>query len=410
MANNESMEKLIPFMNQIQDIFTKHAVSVKFDLPQIVVIGGQSAGKSSVLESFVGRDFLPRGSGIVTRRPLILQLITNTTSDEEFAEFKHTESKKFRIDEVCKEIEDETDKSTVGDKGINHEPITLKIYSPTVLNLTLVDLPGLTKVPVQGQPLDIAEQIREMVLEYITKENALILAVTPGNIDLATSDALELAKEVDPTGIRTIGVITKLDMMGEGNDARAVLENKLYPLSRGYVGVINRNQSDIEKKKSIVDAIESEKKFFNSHPAYKFFSDRLGIHCLQRILNEQLTSHIFEKLPVLRNDLGAELSNIDIYLGIKEYTLNDAETQLQALSEMHRLVLDMFNNEIGFYESDQVSKTPNGGSKINRLMHEDLPLDIACVTLADEELRNEIVGTIQNIRGLLINFFIIRLL
>ncbi|XP_044019583.1 dynamin-like [Aphidius gifuensis] len=399
MANNESMEKLIPFMNQIQDIFTKHAVSVKFDLPQIVVIGGQSAGKSSVLENFVGKDFLPRGNGIVTRRPLILQLITNKYSDEEYAEFEHTKTKKFRINEVCKEIENETDKSTVGDKGINPKPITLKIYSPTVLNLTLVDLPGLTKVPVHGQPADIAVQIRKMVFEYINKENALILAVTPANIDLATSDALELTKIVDPNGIRTIGVITKLDMMGEGTDARAVLENKLYPLSRGYVGVINRNQSDIDKKKSIADAIESEKKFFNTHPAYKFFSDRLGIHCLQRILNEQLTNHIRDTLPALRNELDAELSNIIKYLGENDYQLDDSASKIESLSGMHRVVLDLFNNEIGFYESDKVSNTPNGGSKINQLMHKFLPISIANATLADGDLRKEIMETIQNVRG-----------
>ncbi|XP_044005567.1 dynamin-2-like [Aphidius gifuensis] len=116
MANNEGMEKLIPFMDQIQDILTKHAVSVKFDLPQIVVIGDESAGKNSVLENFVGKDFLPRDNGIVTRRPLVLQLITNEYSDEEYAEFEHTKTKKFRINEVCKEIENETDKSTVGEK------------------------------------------------------------------------------------------------------------------------------------------------------------------------------------------------------------------------------------------------------------------------------------------------------
>ena len=70
----------------------------------------------------------------------------------------------------------------------------------TVLNLTLVDLPGLTKVPVGDQPPDIEFQIRDMLMQFVTRENTLILAVTPANSDLATSDALKLAKEVDPTG------------------------------------------------------------------------------------------------------------------------------------------------------------------------------------------------------------------
>ena len=69
-----------------------------------------------------------------------------------------------------------------------------------MLNLTVVDLPGLTKVPVGDQPPDIEFQIRDMLLQFVTKENCLVLAVTPANSDLANSDALKLAKEVDPPG------------------------------------------------------------------------------------------------------------------------------------------------------------------------------------------------------------------
>lgn len=103
----------------------------------------------------------------------------------------------------------------------------------TVLNLTLIDLPGLTKVAVGDQPADIEKLIRSMIMEFITLDNCLILAVSPANSDIANSDALKLAKEVDPQGLRTIGVITKLDLMDEGTDAREILENKLLPLRRG---------------------------------------------------------------------------------------------------------------------------------------------------------------------------------
>jgi len=89
---NRGMEALIPIINRVQDCFTSLGTHQAIDLPQIAVVGGQSAGKSSVLENFVGKDFLPRGSGIVTRRPLILQLINGPT---EYGEFLHAKGKKI---------------------------------------------------------------------------------------------------------------------------------------------------------------------------------------------------------------------------------------------------------------------------------------------------------------------------
>ena len=102
------------------------------------------------------------------------------------------------------------------------------MFSPRVLNLTLVDLPGMTRVAVGDQPADIERQIRDMVLTYITKESCLILAVSPANQDLANSDALKISKEVDPQGLRTIGVITKLDLMDQGTDAKDILGTILF--------------------------------------------------------------------------------------------------------------------------------------------------------------------------------------
>lgn len=119
----------------------------------------------------------------------------------------------YDFQKIKEEIENETERLTGKNKGISTIPINLKIYSPYVLNLTLVDLPGLTKVPVGEQPHDIEKQIREMVYTYVEKKNCIILAVTPANTDVATSDALQLAKEVDPEGRRTLGVLTKIDLM-----------------------------------------------------------------------------------------------------------------------------------------------------------------------------------------------------
>lgn len=130
------------------------------ELPQIVVIGAQSAGKSSVLESIVGRDFLPRGSGIVTRCPLVLQLrridpkgdSIDPNAGVEYGEFLHKKGQKFPdFKQVCQEIINETNRIAGSSKGISDKPISLTIYSPNVVDLTLVDLPGITKVPVSGQ-------------------------------------------------------------------------------------------------------------------------------------------------------------------------------------------------------------------------------------------------------------------
>jgi len=87
----------------------------------------------------------------------------------------------------------------------------------------MVDLPGMTKVPVAGQPPDIDGQIRQLTYKFIAPPNTLILALTAANTDLANSDALNVAREVDPDGERTIGVVTKIDLMDEGTDALDLL-------------------------------------------------------------------------------------------------------------------------------------------------------------------------------------------
>lgn len=231
---------------------------------------------------------------------------------QEHAEFLHAKGRTFtNFDDVRKEIEDETDRVTGGNKGISNIPINLRVHSPHVLNLTLIDLPGLTKVPIGDQPPDIEQQIRGMIMQFIRKETCLILAVTPANTDLANSDALKLAKEVDPQGVRTIGVITKLDLMDEGTDARDILENKLLPLRRGYIGVINRSQKDIEGRKDISAALAAERKFFLSHNSYRHMADKSGTPFLQKTLNQQLTNHIRDTLPALRDKLQKQMLTLE---------------------------------------------------------------------------------------------------
>ncbi|EMP23918.1 Dynamin-1-like protein [Chelonia mydas] len=286
------METLIPVVNKLQEIFNTVGAEV-IQLPQIVVIGAQSSGKSSVLESIVGRDFLPRGSGIVTRRPL------RGTQAEEWATFLHCKHKSFTdFDEIRQEIETETERTTGTNKGISLEPLYLKIYSPHVLNLTLVDLPGITKVPVGDQPPDIEGQVREMILSYVSNPNCLILAVTAANTDMATSEALKLARDVDPDGRRTLAVVTKLDLMDAGTDAMDILMGRVIPVKLGIIGVVNRSQHDINTGKRIVESLQDEQGFLQKR--YPSLANRNGTRHLAKTLNRLLMHHIRDCLPELK--------------------------------------------------------------------------------------------------------------
>uniref|UniRef100_A0A1I8HWQ7 dynamin GTPase n=1 Tax=Macrostomum lignano TaxID=282301 RepID=A0A1I8HWQ7_9PLAT len=370
-AGNSGMEQLILIMNKLQDACSSSGTAQKFDLPQIAVVGSQSAGKST-----------------------------------EYAEFGHQRGRKYtNFEEVRQEIEAETDRLTGRNKGISNVPIMLRVFSPHVLNLTLVDLPGMTKVAVGDQPPDIEVQIRNMLLEFITKENCLILAVSPANSDLANSDALKLAKEVDPAGTRTIGVITKLDLMDQGTDAREVLENKLLPLRRGYIGVVNRSQKDIEGRKDIKAAMAAERKFFLSHPSYRHMAERMGTPYLQRCLNQQLTNHIRETLPSLRSELQTKLLALEKdYQAYANFSPDDPSIKTKAMMTMINQFTDEFTQSIE--GSGEVStKELSGGARINRIFHERFMYMLHQTESDERELRKEISYTIRNVHGIRTGLF-----
>ncbi|KAI9219143.1 Dynamin central region-domain-containing protein [Blastocladiella britannica] len=309
------MNDLIPLINKLQDILAAVGNS-PIDLPQIAVVGSQSSGKSSVLEAIVGKDFLPKGSGIVTRRPLVLQLrhspvppLEGSGEPEEWAEFLHKPDTRFtNFEDVKSEIEAETARIAGVNKGISSDPIHLKVFSPHVVDLTLVDLPGLTKIPVGDQPGDIELQIRELIMGYVLRPNCIVLAVSPANVDLANSDSLKLAREVDPQGSRTLGLLTKLDLMDSGTSAMEILAGRVYPLRLGFVGVVNRSQRDIEMRRSLEYARKRESQFFAAHPVYASIPNKVGTENLARTLNTVLLTHIRERLPELKIRLNALIS------------------------------------------------------------------------------------------------------
>ncbi|KAG8195883.1 hypothetical protein JTE90_001121 [Oedothorax gibbosus] len=372
------MEALIPVMNKLHDVFNTVGTD-SIQLPQIVVIGTQSSGKSSVLESLVGRDFLPRGAGIVTRRPLVLQLVYTPKDDasfrsaeegtlnlEEWGKFLHTKSKIYSdFDEIRKEIENETDRMSGSNKGICPEPINLKIYSPHVVNLTLVDLPGITKVPVGDQPEDIEVQIRQLILQHISNPNAIILAVSPANTDFATSESLKMARECDPDGRRTLAVVTKLDLMDAGTDAVDVLCGRVIPVKLGIIGVVNRSQKDIIDKKIIDDAIKDEVSFLQRK--YPTLANRNGTAYLAKTLNRLLMHHIRDCLPDLKTRVNVMISQFQSMLHSYGEAVDDqGQTLLQIITKFASSYCSTVEGTARNIETSELC----GGARICYIFHE----------------------------------------
>lgn len=401
------MEALIPVINKLQDVFNTVGADV-IQLPQIVVVGTQSSGKSSVLESLVGRDLLPRGTGIVTRRPLILQLVHVSSDDrrktsgedngvdaEEWGKFLHTKNKIYTdFDEIRQEIENETERISGNNKGVSSEPIHLKIFSPNVVNLTLVDLPGMTKVPVGDQPKDIELQIRELILKYISNPNSIILAVTAANTDMATSEALKISRESDPDGRRTLAVITKLDLMDAGTDAMDVLLGRVIPVKLGIIGVVNRSQLDINNKKSVADSIRDEYAFLQKK--YPSLANRNGTKYLARTLNRLLMHHIRDCLPELKTRINVLAAQYQSLLNSYGEPVEDkSATLLQLITKFATEYCNTIEGTAKYIETSELC----GGARICYIFHETFGRTLESVDPLGGLTTIDILTAIRNATG-----------
>ncbi|XP_067446345.1 dynamin-1-like protein isoform X1 [Thunnus thynnus] len=410
------MEALIPVINKLQDVFNTVGADI-IQLPQIVVVGTQSSGKSSVLESLVGRDILPRGTGIVTRRPLILQLVHIDPEDrrktseenepkkngrlyrgidgEEWGKFLHTKNKIYtEFEEIRQEIEAETERMSGNNKGISDEPIHLKIFSPHVVNLTLVDLPGITKVPVGDQPNDIEIQIKELIVKYISNPNSIILAVTAANTDMATSEALKVAREVDPDGRRTLAVVTKLDLMDAGTDAMDILMGRVIPVKLGIIGVVNRSQLDINQKKSVADSIRDEYAFLQKK--YPSLANRNGTKYLARTLNRLLMHHIRDCLPELKTRINVLAAQYQSLLNSYGEPVDDkSATLLQLITKFAAEYCNTIEGTAKYIETAELC----GGARICYIFHETFGRTLESVDPLGGLTTIDVLTAIRNATG-----------
>jgi GTP-binding protein EngB required for normal cell division len=268
-AKDDQMMLLTKKMIEIRTILQTVGQSNALTLPSIVVIGSQSSGKSSVLEAIVGHEFLPKGSNMVTRRPIELTLVNTPDAHAEYGEFPALGLGKITDFSHIQRTLTELNLAVPDSQCVSDDPIQLTISSPNVPDLSLIDLPGYIQVVGEDQPAELKQKISDLCDKYIQPPN-VILAISAADVDLANSTALRASRRVDPRGERTIGVVTKMDLVDAQRGA-SILNDRKYPLRLGYVGVVSRvpQSSSLFSRGSgnISSAItKNEQAFFSSHP------------------------------------------------------------------------------------------------------------------------------------------------
>ncbi|XP_064822601.1 interferon-induced GTP-binding protein Mx3-like isoform X1 [Oncorhynchus masou masou] len=211
--------------------------------------------------------------------------------------------------------------------GISDDLISLEIGSP---DLTLIDLPG---IAVKGQPENIGEQIKRLIRKFITKQETINLVVVPCNVDIATTEALKMAQEVDPEGERTLGILTKPDLVDKGTEEMVVdiVHNEVIHLTKGYMIVKCRGQKEIMERVSLTEATEREKAFFKEHAHLSTLYDEghATIPKLAEKLTIELVHHIEKSLPRLEEQIEAKLS--ETHAELERYGTGPPEDSVERL-------------------------------------------------------------------------------
>lgn len=287
-------------------------------IPQIAAVGDQSSGKSSVLEAISGIPF-PRGTGTVTRCATEIRMKMTQGSNGAFKAKVYTtldDKDDFEVIEDRYLVAD----SIVAEqrrlcKGNNFSPhsIIIEIESHDVPDLTLIDLPGI----IRNADGEITEQdvieVDAIMEKYLNFERTILMAVVPASQDIATVEVLSRVRKADPEGVRTIGVLTKPDLVDMGAEDRVlnVLNGSSNALKLGWVVIKNRSQADINDKLTMKDAEAAEENFFKSHKIYKLIQDsQKGKNALTTLLTKSLIQRIDAILPLLKEEIFTSLSQV----------------------------------------------------------------------------------------------------
>ncbi|KAI4310873.1 hypothetical protein MLD38_035820 [Melastoma candidum] len=294
-------DKIRPLLDAVDKLRNLMVMKEGIQLPTIVVVGDQSSGKSSVLESLAGIS-LPRGQGICTRVPLIMRLQNHPCDEPQlYLEF---EGKVVHSDEenIAVAIAVATNEIAGGGKGISNTPLTLVVKKDGVPDLTMVDLPGITRVPVHGQPENIYEQVSGMIMEYIRPEETIILNVLSATVDFSTCESIRMSQMVDKKAERTLAVVTKCDKNPEGLLEKVTADD--VNIGLGYVCVRNRIGEE-----TYDEARVEEHRLFKTHPLLsKIDESMVGIPVLARRLMQIQATIVARCLPDIVNKISEKLN------------------------------------------------------------------------------------------------------
>lgn len=295
-------EKIRPVLDALENLRRLNIAKEGIQLPTIVVVGDQSSGKSSVLESLAGIS-LPRGQGICTRVPLVMRLQNHPLPQPKLV--LEYNGKQVSTDEenVSDAINTATEELAGTAKGISNTPLTLIVKKNGVPDLTMVDLPGITRVPVHGQPDNIYDQIKDIIMEYITPEESIILNVLSATVDFTTCESIRMSQTVDKTGLRTLAVVTKADKAPEGLLEKVTADD--VNIGLGYVCVRNRIGEE-----SYEEARNEEEKLFEAHSLLsKIDKSIVGIPVLAHKLVHVQAMIISKTLPEIIKKINEKLAN-----------------------------------------------------------------------------------------------------
>ncbi|EME43788.1 hypothetical protein DOTSEDRAFT_71579 [Dothistroma septosporum NZE10] len=338
----------------------KKGVSEHVSLPQIIVCGDQSAGKSSVLEGVSGFPF-PRQDGLCTRfaTEIILQ-DEDTTLNIKVSIIPHSSQDNDCRDLLlafCRELDSFDDLPVViadagaamGLRGFGSDDaspafaqdvLQIRVSGPTGLHLSVVDLPGIIQVPSEDQTEADVDAVHSLVDSYMANPRSIILAVVQAGNDIANQPVIRKCKHFDPSGERTIGVITKPDLINDGAESRIAQlarNEDTTKLKLGFFLLKNPSPKEMEKIHSSKDREIVERGFFTSAPwmEQNLDLDRLGVEKLKRFLQDLLDEHVAKEMPKVRQELRRlEKSTADqlLHLGSARTTTADLRIYLSRLA------------------------------------------------------------------------------